>query len=232
MTNGNERGVATARDRESQVGFADLDFGPFGSDEITLWLFPLDKDPFDFDIWLGMPGEGSKLATVSYDKGSIWNTYQEVTYKLPKRVAGIQALCFVFRQKVHIKGFRFARQAKAYAKIPFVAYSHIYGDSFVVTDHAIENIGNNVTITFNDMDFDKSTQQIEICWHSKQDKNTIMVVLADEEGSEQSATLTLPAQENFASTKLVLDRPLNGKGALNFIFLPGSDIDLEWFQWD
>ncbi len=64
LTNGNERGVATLRDGESHVGFRGLDFGAYGSDEMTLPLFPLDKAPFPFEIWEGMPAEGGeKLRT-------------------------------------------------------------------------------------------------------------------------------------------------------------------------
>ena len=75
--NGNEHGVATARDGETQVGFHGLDFGPFGSDLITLPIFCLDDDPCSIQIWEGMPGEeGSRLAAdVIYQKPSVWNTY-------------------------------------------------------------------------------------------------------------------------------------------------------------
>ena len=41
VTNGNERGVATARDGRTTVTFENVDFGDFGSDEITLPIFEL-----------------------------------------------------------------------------------------------------------------------------------------------------------------------------------------------
>jgi len=230
MTNGNERGVATLRDGESHVGFADLDFGPYGSDEITLGLFPLPKENFPIEIWLGMPGNGRKICTVTYDKGSIWNTYQDVTYKLPERLTGVQTLCFVFRLKVHIKGFQFTRQSKALAKISFASYDHIYGDSFTVKETAVENIGNNVTIEFQHMDFeDETAAGIDISWRSKLDSNTIRMVFVNEAGEETINLLTLPKSEGYGSTHLALDKPLKGNGTVRFIFLPGSDINLEWF---
>jgi beta-galactosidase len=108
LTNGNERGVATMRDGESHVGFRDLDFGEGGSDTLILPLFPLDGAPFMFEIWEGMPSEGgAMICEARYDKGSVWNTYQEASYKLPRKLRGVTCLCLVFRQKVHIKGFRF-----------------------------------------------------------------------------------------------------------------------------
>jgi len=230
MTNGNERGIATSRDAESQVGFADIDFGSFGSSEITLWLFPLVKHNFTFEIWQGKPNKpGSRLLlTPTYDKGSIWNTYQAVTYKLPERLTRIQTLYLVFNLKVHIKGFVF--KSKTYEIIPFAACDNIYGDSFEVKGQAVENIGNNVTITFKEMDFTRATKTLELRWRSHQDKNSINLLFADEEGMELLNTISLPESENYAATTVTLDKPLRGKGDVSFIFLPGSAIDLESFR--
>ena len=47
LENGNEHGVATARDGESQVGFKNIDFGSYGSDEITVPIFALTDDPYE-----------------------------------------------------------------------------------------------------------------------------------------------------------------------------------------
>jgi len=249
LTNGNERGVATLRDGVSHVGFADLDFGAYGSDEITMGLFPLSREPFPIEIWLGMPENGRHLCTVTYDKGSKWNTYYDVIYTLPEKLTGIQTLCLVFNLKVHVKGFRFKKESRAYSKVPFASAQHIYGDSFTKKDTAVEGIGNNVTISFDDMDFGSPTtaaQTINISWRSKLDSNTIRMVFEKdprEDAPSEKDTLpgkatsneiinllTLPSQAEYGSTKLKLDMPLTGKGTLRFIFLPGSEIDLEWFQ--
>ncbi|MFA5699421.1 MAG: glycoside hydrolase family 2 TIM barrel-domain containing protein, partial [Sphaerochaeta sp.] len=51
LTNGNERGVATLRTGTSTVSFADLDFGMWGSAELTVSLFPLQAEAFDFEVY-------------------------------------------------------------------------------------------------------------------------------------------------------------------------------------
>ncbi|MCL2373340.1 MAG: DUF4982 domain-containing protein [Defluviitaleaceae bacterium] len=231
MTNGNERGIATLRDGESQVGWADLDFGPVGSNEVTFGLFPLGG-PFDMDIWLGMPTDAGarKLTTVRYDKGSVWNTYIPATFTLPEKIKGVQTLCVVVQVKVHIKGFQFTPPAKAFEQLNFADNDSIYGDSFTVTPPAVESIGNNVTVTFDHMDFTEAAQEIEICWRSKLDKNTIKLMFTDENGNETTNMLTLPAQANYAATVAKLNAPIAGKGSVSYIFLPGSEIDLEWFR--
>jgi beta-galactosidase len=238
MGNGNERGVATLRDRESHVGFADLTFGPHGSDEITLWIFAMEGTPFDFDIWLGIPGEPTarKLYTARYDKGSVWNQYIPATYKLPERLTGIVTLSFVFNRKVHIKGFSFTPPAHAFDQTPFTNHDHIYGDSYTLKENTIEKIGNNVSITFNDMDFttQEPPHKIEIAWRANRE-NTLRFVFTPDtntptNGADIINQLILPAQTDYAPGCFPLDLPLVGKGKLTFIFLPGTEIDLAWFR--
>jgi beta-galactosidase len=226
VTNGNERGVATARDKESIFGFTDLDFGTFGADEITLWLFPLSGDPFQFEIHLG----DKLLYTADYNKGTQWNTYKEVTYKLPEKLRGIQALSFVFRQKVHVKGFRF--KSKTYEKIPFAAHDKIYGDSYKIAETAVENIGNNVTIGFASLNFTEPAKTLELHYRSRQNTNTIRLKFTNEDGGEVENMLTLSESPDYSAAKLTLENPLCGKGQVDFIFLPGSEIDLEHLRFE
>ncbi len=231
LTNGNERGVATLRDGESHVGFRDLDFGSYGSDEVTLPLFPLDKEPFAFEIWEGMPLEGGKLlCTAVYDKGSIWNTYQEVTYKLPKRLKGVTDLCLVFRQKVHIKGFSFKKYDKAFQRLLASECDIIYGDTFKVNDQAVENIGNNVTLVFKDMDFSKGgAGRIALCWRSDLPKNSIQLLFEDEE-SKIMQNIAVEGGKSYISHVFSLNERITGSKTVSLVFLPGCSLDLAWIQ--
>lgn len=230
-TNGNERGIATLRDGETHVGFEDLDFGFYGSDEITLPLFPLSPDPFTFEIWEGMPFEqGIKLCTATYDKGSIWNTYQEVTYKLPRRLKGVTTLCFVFRQKVHIKGFRFTKYEKAFQKLFASESDVIYGDTYTVKDNTVESIGNNVSLIYEHMDFgDTGTGHISLSWRSLIEKNSIQFVFTDE-NDEYRQMIEVTRSEQYSNAVFPLNLRITGKKKVSLIFLPGCDLDLEWIQ--
>lgn len=228
VNNGNERGIATARDQESTFGFAGLDFGAFGADEITLWLFPLSGEPFEFEIIAVQNEEQILHETLFYDKGTVWNTYQAVTYKLSEKLRGIVSLSFIFRQKVHVKGFRF--KSKTYEQIPFASCDSIYGDSYTIANKAIENIGNNVTISFIGFNFEEPTAKLNLLWRSLLDKNTIRLTFTNEDGGETTNTLELPASENYSTAVLNLQNPLHGKGNISFVFLPGAEIDLKFFQ--
>ncbi len=231
LTNGNERGVATLRDGESHVGFKDLDFGDYGSDEITLPLFPLSKDPFTFEIWEGMPLEGGELlSTIHYDKGSIWNTYQEVICKLPRRLIGVTTLCLVFRQKVHIQGFTFSRYQKAFQKLKATEVTTVYGDCFTIREDTIEQIGNNVSLVYENMDFGElGARQIEICWRSHIAQNSIQLLFTDGQ-REIRQMIEVANYEEYTSAVFNLNESITGKNTVSLIFLPGCNIDMGWVR--
>jgi beta-galactosidase len=232
LGNGNERGVVTLRDGESHVGFENVDFGAFGSDEVTLSLFPLSQEPFVFEVWTGgLPGHGgSMLCSLLYDKGSIWNTYIEAAYKLPRRLRGIETICFVFNGKIHIGGFVFNRQNKAYEKLNITDNDFIYGDTYTVKPQSIENIGNNVTIGFNDMDFGSSgAEKIEINQRCKQ-KNSFQIIATDKNNIDIKTMIEVKPTKDYTSMTFDLIEKLRGKTKVSLVFLPGCDIDIEWIQ--
>ena len=55
ITPGNDRGVAFARDGFSVAGFGHVDFGPVGSDEITIPVFALNGELYRIGLWDGIP---------------------------------------------------------------------------------------------------------------------------------------------------------------------------------
>lgn len=231
--NGNEYGVATARDGESQVGYRELDFGPVGSDEITLPVFALSDEPYRIRIWEGMPEEeGSILiGDVLYQKPSRWNVYQEETYHLDKKLKGITSICFVVDKKIHIKGFIFTRQNPAYDCICAAHCKHVYGDCFKVERDGIYDIGNNVTLEFPQMDFgEDGLQGIAICGSSPIEKNTIHIRFENQDTGEDIKQIVEFGQSSGMDVRTYrLDR-VKGRQNVYFIFLPGSRFDIKWFR--
>lgn len=229
--NGNERGVATSRDGETQVGFHDIDFGPYGSDTITLPIFALSSEEYALQIWEGMPDEpGSALvADVVYQKPSRWNVYQEETYRLTKRLRGITSICFVLRQKVHIKGFTFERQNRVFERNTAASCDRIYGDTFTVADGRVEGIGNNVSLEFMHMDFTvEGASKLLICGSSPIDKNTIHLRF-DGENGESNQLVEFEKSDGYEERVFELEQ-VTGMQKVTFIFLPGSIFDFGWFR--
>jgi beta-galactosidase len=228
---GNDRGFATSRDGESGVIFEKLDFGAIGSDEITIPIFELGGKPTEIEIWEGNPNaEGSNLlADVIYNKPSIWNTYQEETYRLKKRLTGITSLAFLLRNKVHIKGFSFTRIEKAYEQLSVLSYNNLYGDSYTIGEDCITGIGNNVTIVFDEMNFGTDGfKKLVVCGRSSIDKNTIHVRFNNAEG-EVKQLAEFQYSDQYVEREFNLES-VTGVQTVSFVFLPGCKFDFKWFQ--
>lgn len=226
--NGNDHGVATARDGESQVGFHDIDFGSYGSDEIILPIFALTDEPYKIKIYEGMPEEpeAALVGDFIYQKPSVWNVYQEETYHLEKRLSGVTSLCFVVEKKIHLKGFRFMRINRAWQKLPASECDHIYGDSYFREKDRIKKIGNNVTIEFEEMDFGgEGTGSITICGSTPLEVNTIIVRFVSE-GAEERQMLEFRHSNTEQTFPL---KRVYGVKTVSFVFLPGSNFDFSWF---
>ena len=233
VTNGNEKGIATARDGVSGVIYRDLDFGEYGSDEITIPVFALSSDLHEIEIWQGEPeAEGSKLLlNAPYQKPSQWNVYQEENWKLPCRLKGLTTIAFRLQNsKVHIKGFSFTYYEKAYGRLYGAECSRVYGDSFQVESQAITGIGNNVTIIYENMDFgEEGAGEVTLWGRSPLSGNTIHIHFTCPGGEMETRVLEVPGTTDYEPQSFSI-RPLRGRGILELIFLPGSNYDLEAIQ--
>ncbi len=224
---GNDHGVSTGREARSVVGFENIDFGSYGSDEITLSIFNLSDDPFHFELWEGIPEqEGSeKLLDGHYHKKSIWNVYQPETYKLKRRMKGLTGLYLVAEYKVHIGGFTFKKYDKAYELLNAGECDEIYGDSFDKKADRIDRIGNNVTVAFKDMDFCKApATTLEITGATDIPCNTIHVIF--DNGTEEVRDI-LEFTKDGGATQCFAVSNYTGAGVIRFVFLPGSSFDFE-----
>lgn len=231
VSSGNERGFATSRDSETQVGFTNIDFGDSGTDYIHLPIFALSADDYEIQIWEGVPREDGStlLADVIYQKESIWNVYQPESYRLSKRLTGLSSIYFVTNDKIHLKGFSFEPYNRAFEKNLALDTNHIYGDSFEKTAHAIEDIGNNVSLIFKNMDFGKNgASRLIINGHSPIDKNTIHVRFQDDDG-QVNQLIEFTESGGYEERSFDLEH-IQGKKDVTFIFLPGSQFNFACFQ--
>ncbi|MBR2942324.1 MAG: DUF4982 domain-containing protein [Clostridia bacterium] len=231
ITPGNDKGVAFARDGRSMAGFTHVDFGPDGSDEITLPIFALDSNPYELEMYVGNPDEGAPLfARLPYQKPSRWNVYQSQTYKLPRRVTGVETICFAMEKKIHLKGFSFTKQSRAFIALSAGDADAIYGDSFARSGGAVKGIGNNVSLVFERMDFgDVTRAALLITGTTPLAQNPITIRIQSIGGGEitEIAEFTgSSAQQRFAL------RVPGGLCTVTFVFLPGSQFDFEGFRFE
>lgn len=236
VTNGNEKGIATSRDCVSGAVYTDIDFGEYGSDEITLPVFALNGDVYPIELWLGHPLQGGRLlSTLNYQKPSQWNVYQEETYKLPERIKGIATIGFLLRnQKVHLKGFEFKYLEKAFGQLYAGECSRVYGDEFTENGNAVTGIGNNVTLEFENMDFGKDgATGITISGYTPLEGNSIHIHFTNESGETINRIVEFKGTGEMGYTEQKFEfEKLTGKGKVEFIFLPGSIFNFDYFRFE
>ncbi len=229
---GNEHGITFSRDGVSMAGFSNVDFGLAGSDEITLPIFALNGDPYVMEMWLGDPLEGGeKLTDLHYCKPCIWNQYQPETYKLPRRLTGMQQLWFVMRQKVHLGGFHFTRQSRAWQQLSALGADALYGDTFVKTEDGVTGIGNNVSFEYGEMDFEDCEQAaLIIDGATPLPENPITLRMVDAQGNQHTEMVAFTGTGR-GEQRFALSVP-KGMCTVTFVFLPGSNFDFYTFRFE
>lgn len=226
--NGNEKGFATSSDGVSAAMFENIDFGEIGSDTVVIPAFCLSNDGYQFKIYEGSPEDGDVVFDGVCQQNYIWNVYQDDTYVLNRRLKGVTSLSIEFYNKVHIKGFTFKKYEKAFEELNASMCSSVYGDQFVKEKDAITNIGNNVTIEFEDMNFgDEGADSITIYGKTPLENNSIHLHITDEMGNETNQIMEFNGKENVQTFKL--DK-ITGNCKISFVFLPGSSFDFEKFR--
>lgn len=232
--NGNEKGISFDRTGKSAVVFSNLDFGDFGSDEITIPIFNLSNDEITLDLWIGKPfEEGSRFVTkLRYKKDMIWNVYQAETFKLPERIKGLTTISLLAEEKFHMKGFTFNKLQKTYALLRGDDANKVYGDNFRIDGSAIREIGNNVTITFDDMDFgNRGAVRVNITGSTPLESNAINLLFTNEKGETSRHMVDFKGNGTNKSQEQSFNiERVKGKGKLELVFLPGSNFDLEAIQ--
>ena len=227
---GNEKGIAFARDGASMVGFSRVDFGNIGSDELILPVFALDGKPYDIELFRGIPGrDGHLVSTLRYQKPSIWNVYQEEVFHLPERLRGIQTICLRMRDKVHLKGFCFRKTLRTEQWLNAAEADEIYGDSFSREEKAVTGIGNNVTLVYRDMEFEKDGEALlTLEGKTPLEQNTISIRITSETG--ETTTELAEFRGNGGARQQFRLRVPAGNCTVSFVFLPGCQFDFAGFQ--
>ncbi len=212
------------------ITYHNIDFGSFGSNEITIPIFSF-HDEVELEIWEGDLQTGECLCKDTYRAKSWYNHYQDNTFKLTRRVCGLTSITLVFNihERLSVKGFVFTKQEKAYELLNATDYSHISGDSFTLEKEAVTNIGNNVSIDFDGMNFNTAgVSSIDICGRSHNPVTSMHIVVT--EGDIQNRQkVEIPYSNDYQTYHFELnDIRLNG--TLSLIFLPGTNFDLKEFK--
>ena len=130
---------------------------------------------------------------------------------------------------MHIKGFYFERQLRALCENSALDADSIYGDSFTRSVGAVEGIGNNVTLGFDNMNFgDEGVKEIIITGRAMAASNTIHLRMKNESG-ETKEILEFPKSSEYTKVCFPIEHK-KGRYDISFVFLPGSNFDFKSFR--
>ena len=81
------------------------------------------------------------------------------------------------------------------------------------------------------MDFtDKGATKLTIRGKSYIDKNSIIILLENDEGESRSL-ISFEKSDDFSVQTFSIDE-IKGKHKVSFIFMPGSNFDFDWFYFE
>ena len=222
-------GAFIPQDGDAWITFDNVDFGEFGSDEITIPIF-IFEDEMPLSVWEGDAENGECLGSFNYEAPTWYNHYQPNTFKLSRRVKGTTkiTLKFTSKNRFSVKGFSFTKLKKAYSLINATENTRVTGDSFTVTGDAITGIGNNVSIEFDGMSFDEGVSFVKLYGRSNNEKTSIHILF--KEGDEVTKQMVeVPYSEGYEEFTIPL-KDMRTDGSVSLVFLPGSNFDLKWFE--
>lgn len=229
-----EKGAVSGINSRTVIGFDNVDMGSFGSDTLRLYVGNRG-DLLDVEVWLGDPDnaetEPKLIDTVSFPDNDGWDRFLPVDFLLPERVKGLVSLSFVIDRNCIFGGFEFVRQNRATALLHAGEYDKIYGDDFTVVDNRIERIGNNVVIGFSGLDFAEGVSKITVCGKTPNAENPIQIRYTLNDGSQQTQLVTFSGGE-YCEQSFEIERIAGKVSELNFVFMPGSNFDFDWFRFE
>ena len=208
-----------------------MDFGTDGADTIHLPIFSWNSS-IPIEVYEGTGIEGELLGKFTYNHEPVYNTYSENIFTINRRLFGVHTITIKIFTGIYFHGFYFDKTPKAFAKLRALDANLIAGDSFVKTDDAVEKIGNNVILDFNNMNFEeKGTTKITICGRSNNDTNIINIKFFDNEGTSITRIIEFENSKEYEEKEFEIEK-VSGEKKVSFVFLPGSNFDFKWFKFE
>lgn len=148
---------------------------------------------------------------------------------MPCRISGTHDISFVINNSCIFGGFEFEKYDRTYAENSAADNDNLYGDDYKVNGSCVEEIGNNVVIEFNGLDFAGGTDKITVTGRTPLDNCTIQLRVNDENGSQTTRLLEFPHADEYTPVTFDVEH-IAGKNNIAFVFLPGTQFDMKSFR--
>lgn len=228
------RGAISGIRHRTVIGFDRIDFGESGSNRLILSCGHSGGSvPVPIEVWLGDPGEGGEILDIlDFQHNGQWDGFAPQEFTLSKQITGIQKITFVISEPIIFGGFEFEPRNRAYEQLNAAEGDSIYGDEYRAEEDGIFNIGNNVLISFNALDFKDGANRVTICGRTPNEVNAIQIRFIDENGNRKLQQLNFFHSDEDMAVTFPLDETILGKNDVSFVFLPGCRFDFRWFRFE
>ena len=142
------------------------------------------------------------------------------------------ALLSIMCATYYLGGFCFAKQSRAWQQLSALEADALYGDSFVKTEEGVTGIGNNVSLRYDEMDFEGCDEvTLVIDGATPLPENPITLRMQSSDGGEHTEMVTFRGGEGRGEQRFAVSVP-GGVCSLTFVFLPGSCFDFYTFRFE
>lgn len=228
-TNIIEDGALSNFDGRTVMTYSDIDFGKTGSQIISLSVGTCFDMPVE--VWEGTPVDGKLICRVDFGNNGHWCGFAGQDFALAERLTGVRTISVVIDSRVIFGGFSFVPIERAYDTNWVGEADSVYGDDYRIDGRRVADIGNNVIINYEGLDFGEGgSEALIISGETGNPMNQIQLRYTPAGGAQK--TVLLEFQQDGGREQRFDIPNLSGVNDVSFVFMPGSRFDFDWFRFE
>lgn len=228
-TNIIEDGALSNFDGRTVMTYSDIDFGKTGSQIISLSVGTCFDMPVE--VWEGTPVDGKLICRVDFGNNGHWCGFAGQNFALAERLTGVRTISVVIDSRVIFGGFSFVPIERAYDTNWVGEADSVYGDDYRIDGRRVADIGNNVIINYEGLDFGEGgSEALIISGETGNPMNQIQLRYTPAGGAQK--TVLLEFQQDGGREQRFDIPKLSGLNDVSFVFMPGSRFDFDWFRFE
>lgn len=228
-TNIIEDGALSNFDGRTVMTYSDIDFGKTGSQIISLSVGTCFDMPVE--VWEGTPDDGKLICRVDFGNNGHWCGFAGQDFALAERLTGVRTISVVIDSRVIFGGFSFVPIERAYDTNWVGEADSVYGDDYRIDGRRVTDIGNNVIINYEGLDFGEvGSKALIISGETGNPMNQIQLRYTPAGGAQK--TVLLEFQQDGGREQRFDIPKLSGVNDVSFVFMPGSRFDFDWFRFE
>lgn len=228
-TNIIEDGALSNFDGRTVMTYSDIDFGKTGSQIISLSVGTCFDMPVE--VWEGTPDDGKLICRVDFGNNGHWCGFAGQNFALAERLTGVRTISVVIDSRVIFGGFSFVPIERAYDTNWVGEADSVYGDDYRIDGRRVADIGNNVIINYERLDFGEGgSEALIISGETGNPMNQIQLRYTPAGGAQK--TVLLEFQQDGGREQRFDIPKLSGLNDVSFVFMPGSRFDFDWFRFE